>query len=39
MSKPANIDEGFFPERAAGGFTRIDGTVQFYTVNALIESE
>jgi SAM-dependent methyltransferase len=40
MSKPANIDDGFFPERAAGGFTRIDGTVQFYTrVNALIEPE
>jgi ubiquinone/menaquinone biosynthesis C-methylase UbiE len=40
MSKQANIDERFFPERAAGGFTRVDGTVQFYTrVNALIEPE
>jgi ubiquinone/menaquinone biosynthesis C-methylase UbiE len=38
MSKQTKIDERFFPERAAGGFTRVDGTVQFYTrVNALIE--
>jgi SAM-dependent methyltransferase len=30
----------FFPESNAGGFTRIDGSVQFYTrVNALLESQ
>lgn len=40
MGKRASIDDGFFPERAAGGFTRVDGTVQFYSrVNALVEPE
>lgn len=30
----------FFPESNAGGFTQIDGTVQFYTrVNALLETQ
>jgi len=38
MQKP--IIEAFYPETAAGGFTAIDGTIQFFTrVNALIRPE
>jgi SAM-dependent methyltransferase len=34
------IDELFFPETRAGGFSRFDGTVQFYTrINALLSPE
>ncbi|HLH94775.1 MAG TPA: methyltransferase domain-containing protein [Xanthobacteraceae bacterium] len=40
MSKRENADEMFFKERGAGGFTRLDGTIQFYTrVKALIEPQ
>jgi SAM-dependent methyltransferase len=32
------IKERFYPETAAGGFSRVDGTIEFYTrVNALLE--
>jgi SAM-dependent methyltransferase len=38
MNFRSNVDEIFFPERGAGGFTRLDGTIQFYIrVNALID--
>jgi SAM-dependent methyltransferase len=34
----SSIAERFFPEIAAGGFSRIDGTIQFYQrINALLE--
>jgi SAM-dependent methyltransferase len=38
-SKQADIDSYFFPEVSAGGFTRIDGSIQFYQrIHALIDS-
>jgi SAM-dependent methyltransferase len=37
--KPTNVHSRFFPEVRAGGFSRVDGTVQFYQrVNALLSS-
>lgn len=38
--EPGPTISALYPEVAAGGFTRIDGTVEFYTrVNALIDSD
>jgi SAM-dependent methyltransferase len=35
-----NIHEKFFPEVGAGGFSRVDGTIAFYTrINALLRPE
>ena len=44
MTMPANgarnIDQRFYPEVGAGGFNRLDGTLQFYLrVNALVRPE
>lgn len=34
------LNERFYPEYEAGGFTRVDGTIQFYTrVNALLRPD
>ncbi|MDX6752575.1 class I SAM-dependent methyltransferase [Geminicoccaceae bacterium 1502E] len=39
-TRPAGMRERFFPEVAAGGFTRVDGTIEFYTrINALLRPE
>lgn len=36
----ANLIDAFYPERAAGGFSRVDGAIEFYLrVNALLTSE
>jgi SAM-dependent methyltransferase len=38
MPQPMTVKERFYPETAAGGFSRVDGTIEFYTrVNALLE--
>jgi len=35
-----NLKEFFFPETGAGGYTRVDGTVEFYSrINALLSPE
>lgn len=38
--EPGSTVSALYPEVAAGGFTRLDGTVEFYTrVNALIDAD
>lgn len=41
MTKPSNeIMATWFPEIRAGGFTSLDGTIEFYTrVNALLTAD
>ena len=37
MKKSNQIMAGWFPEVGAGGFTSLDGTIEFYTrINALL---
>lgn len=40
MKESAKIEAGWFPEVGAGGFTSLDGTIEFYTrINALLASD
>lgn len=37
MKESAKIEASWFPEVGAGGFTSLDGTIEFYTrINALL---